>query len=307
MTQSALDPRHPTTPLLLDGGMGQELAARGLDTSHGLWSAQALLDDADTVMAVHRDFIEAGADVITTNTYATTRRRLDAGGDGDAFERLNHRAGELAQRAREQAGRNVLIAGSLPPIYGSYRPDRVRSVDQLEPQYREQAELLAAHVDLLLCETMSTAGEALAAARGAAAAGLPVWVSWTVADDGSGRLRSGETVSEAVAALDGIPVDAVLLNCSMPESIDAALPDLARAAARPFGAYANGFTAIAEGYDVADGANVPDARSDLDPARYAQAAGRWLDAGALIVGGCCEVGPAHIAELRRHLNARLET
>jgi S-methylmethionine-dependent homocysteine/selenocysteine methylase len=292
--------------LLLDGGMGQELAARGVDTTRGLWSAQALIDDPETVRAVHRDFIEAGADVITTNTYTTTRRRLDEHGRGGEFEALNQRAGQLARRAGADSGRDVLVAGSLPPIHGSYRPDRVRPVAELEPLYREQAHVLAEHVDLFLCETMSTASEALAAALGALATGLPVWVSWTVADDASGRLRSGETVTEAIEALSGQPVAAVLLNCSMPESIDAAMPALAAGAGRPFGAYANGFTEIGAGFDVADGANVPDARDDLDPERYAAHAAGWLDAGARIVGGCCEVGPAHIARLRAELDRRAD-
>lgn len=291
--------------LLLDGGMGQELAARGIDTaSGGLWSAKALVDRPETVVAVHRDYIDSGVDAITTNTYATTRRRLEAGGHGDAFESLNRVAATLAARAREAANRDVLILGSLPPIHGSYRPDRVREVDELEPQYREQARVLAPHVDGFLCETLSSASEGLAAARGAADTGLPVWVSWTVADDGSGRLRSGELVEEAIAALEGLGVSAMLLNCSMPESIGAALPALAAGAPVAYGVYANGFQAIADDHEVADGRNVPDARADLDPARYGRYALEWLDAGARVVGGCCEVGPAHIAHLRALLDAR---
>ena len=284
--------------LILDGGMGQELAARGLETSDGLWSARALLDDPDAVVAVHRDFVHAGADVITANSYAATRRRLDPADIEDGFTRCNRAAGSLARRAADKAGRQVLVAGSLPPIYGSYRPDRVRPLAEIEPLYREQAAILAEYADLFICETMSTAGEALAAARGAASTGLPVWVSWTIADDGSGRLRSGETVREAIAALDGIDVEGVLLNCSMPESVAAAMPALAQHAGRPFGAYANGFSAIGAGFDVGDGANVPDRREELTPQRYAEEARRWRDAGASIVGGCCEVGPAHIAALR---------
>jgi S-methylmethionine-dependent homocysteine/selenocysteine methylase len=286
-----------TATIILDGGMGQELAARGLESGDGLWSARALVTAAEDVVAVHRDFIDAGADVITTNTYATTRRRLDPVEQG-AFERLNRRAGELANRARDESGRDVRIAGSLPPLHGSYRPDRVRPIEELEPLYREQAELLTEFVDLFLCETMSTAAEALAAARGAASTGLPVWVSWTVADDGSGRLRSGETVAEAIRALGTVEVDGLLLNCAMPESIDAAMPELATSAKTRFGAYANGFSAIGEGFDVADGANVPDRRAELTPDAYAQFARGWIDRGAEIVGGCCEVGPAHIAGLR---------
>jgi S-methylmethionine-dependent homocysteine/selenocysteine methylase len=294
---------HRGTPLLLDGGMGQELAARGLDTGGGLWSARALLDDPASVLAVHRDFVRAGADVITTNSYAATRRRLDDSGIPDGFARCNRAAGDLARRAAEEAGRDVLVAGSLPPIHGSYRPDRVRPVEELEPLYREQAEILGECVDLFLCETMSTAGEGLAAARGAAVTGRPVWVSWTVADDGSGRLRSGESVAEAVAALADVGVEALLLNCSMPESMSPALAELARHGSPPCGVYANGFSAIDADFEVADGANVPDRRQELTPDRYAAHAGQWLQAGASIIGGCCEVGPAHIAALRRTLDS----
>jgi S-methylmethionine-dependent homocysteine/selenocysteine methylase len=174
----------------------------------------------------------------------------------------------------------------------------VRETNALEPEYAELAEMLAPGVDLLLCETMSTSGEALAAARGAARTGKPVWVSWTLADDGSGRLRSGETLSEALAVLDGLPVQAVLVNCSIPESVSAAMPELAREAGRPFGGYANGFRPIAPGEGVNDGRDLPDARAELTPAAYADFASDWLAAGAAIVGGCCEVGPDHIAALR---------
>jgi len=285
--------------ILLDGGMGQELAARGLETSDGLWSARALVDHPEAVVTVHRDFIIAGADVITANSYAATRRRLDSADIEDGFVRCNRAAGKLARQAADEADREVLVAGSLPPIHGSYRPDRVRPLEEIEPLYREQAVILAEYVDLFICETMSTAAEALAAARGAASTGLPVWVSWTVADDGSGLLRSGETVREAVESLDGVEVEALLFNCSMPESVEAALPALAEHAGRAFGAYANGFSAIEAGFEVADGANVQNRREELTPARYAEHARRWLDVGASIVGGCCEVGPAHIAELRR--------
>jgi S-methylmethionine-dependent homocysteine/selenocysteine methylase len=290
----------PGDVVLLDGGMGQELVARGIDTTKGLWSAQALIDQPDTVVAVHRAFLDAGADVITTNSYATTQRRLP---EPDDFARLNRAAGELAMRARTESGRSAAIAGCLPPIDGSYRPDLVRPESELVEMYRAQAEALAPYVDLFLCETLSTVAEARAAARGAAATGRPIWVSWTLADDGSGTLRSGESIAAAAAALDGLGVAALLANCSLPETLSAAMPALVAAAGdRPAGGYANGFTDVVGGVD--DGRALPDAREDLDPERYAAFAGQWLDAGARIVGGCCEVGPAHIAELRRRLDAR---
>lgn len=288
-------------PLLLDGGMGQELVARGVDSSTGLWSAQAMLDQPEIVETVHRAFLDAGADLIIANSYASTQRRVP---EPDTFRQMNQAAGDLAQRARAAAGGHGLIAGSLPPLYGSYRPDLVPSEDQLLPMYRAQAEVLAPYVDLFLCETLSTAGEAHAAATAAAETGKPVWVSWTLADDRSGRLRSGESVGEAAAALEGLDVQALLVNCSIPEAVTAAMPALAQAAAgRPYGGYANGFQPKLE-QGVSDGADVPDAREDLTPDGYAAFADGWLEAGARLIGGCCEVGPAHIAELRRRLDAR---
>jgi S-methylmethionine-dependent homocysteine/selenocysteine methylase len=287
--------------LLLDGGMGQELVARGVDNSTGLWSAEALIHQPALVQQAHKAFLDAGAEVIIANTYASTIRRVP---ERDKFERLNRTAGELARAAVAEADHDALVAGSLPPMFGSYRPDQVRGEDELLPMYRAQCEVQAPYVDLFLCETMSTAGEARAAAKAAAAFDKPIWVSWTLADDRSGRLRSGESVGEAAAALEGLDVSALLVNCSIPEAVTAAMPALAQAAAgRPFGGYANGFQPKLE-QGVSDGADVPDAREDLTPAGYAAFADGWLEAGARLIGGCCEVGPAHIAELRRRLDAR---
>ncbi len=189
MTAIAID-EVPAVPLpagvvLMDGGMGQELRRRGLTGGPpGLWSANALLQSPATVLEVHRDYIRAGARIITTNTYSTKRPRLDDAGVGDRFEALNRLAGELACQARDEQGGDVLIAGSLAPLYGSYRPDLVRPFAETLPLYREQAELLAPYVDLFLCETMSCAAEARAAACGAASTGKPVWVAWTLDDRG---------------------------------------------------------------------------------------------------------------------------
>ncbi|MEQ8701894.1 MAG: homocysteine S-methyltransferase family protein [Bauldia litoralis] len=282
---------------LLDGGMGEELRRRSPVADHPLWSAQALVEAPDIVRAVHRDFIDAGADVVTANTYAIVRRRLAAAGIEEQFADLNLTAAQLVREARDAAGRDVRIAGSLPPQYGSYRPDTIRPSAEIEPLYREQAEVLAPHVDLFICETMSSIAEARAAASGAAATGKPVWVAWTL-DDDTARLRSGETVEEAIAALDDLPIDAFLANCCAPESIARAMPAFVRTAGdRPAGGYANGFAAIPADWTVETGVDRLGARADLDPAAYADHAARWIAEGARIVGGCCRIGPDHIAAL----------
>ena len=202
---------------LLDGGMGQELIKRSPGGPTALWSARVMMDDPELVKDVHLDYIRAGARVITVNAYSATRDRLEPPGFGDRFEELQRRACELALRARDESGEEVAIAGCLPPLMWSYRPDLAGSSDQTAAIYAEIARLQAPHVDLILCETMSSADQGLGAVRGALAGGggKPVWVAWTLRDDDSGRLRSGETLAEAAAVLDGLPVAARLLNCSI--------------------------------------------------------------------------------------------
>jgi len=286
---------------LLDGSMGQELINRGAGDNGLLWAAGALFDAPGTVRDIHADYISAGADIITTNSYSTIRYKFEAAGLMDRFREMNRLAGQLAVEARARCGRPVLIAGSLPPQRGSYRPDLVGAFDEIEPLYREQAELLAPYVDFFICETMSTATEARAAAIGALATGKPVWVSWTLQDhpkeQGGPLLRSGENIDRAYAELQDLGVSALLVNCSMPEAITAAIPHLVSLSDVPVGAYANGFTAIPEKWDFGGNQTLPPARTDMGPKAYALHAASWIDSGARIIGGCCEVGPAHIKAL----------
>lgn len=287
----------PDGIILMDGGMGQELRRRGIKGANTLWSTYALVTAPKSVGDIHRDYINAGAQIITTNTYATTKSRLEDAAIGTSFEKLNVAAGKLAMAAREDCNKEVLIAGSLPPLRGSYRPDLIEDFDTIEPLYREQAEILEPYVDFFLCETMSSALEAKAAATAAASTGKPVWVSWTLKDGGSNLLRSGETISDAHAALKDIPVSAFLANCSSPESITLAMADLNALGDYPTGGYANAFTGIPENWKLTAEDNLPEAREDLGPQAYARHAEKWISTGARIIGGCCEVGPEHIAHL----------
>ena len=126
-----------------------------------------------------------------------------------------------------------------------------------------------------------------------------LWSARALLDQPAAQERG--SIRDAMDGLDGVDVDVVLVNCSMLSSIGAALRELAIHAACPFGAYANGSSAIDHHFDVQDGANIPAPRVDLTPDRYAEHVRRWLAAGATLVGGCCEVGPDHITRLRRLL------
>ncbi len=281
--------------------MGRELRSRGIDTMTAIWSAAGLIKAPDVVRQIHQDYISAGADIITTNTYGIIRSNLAKVGLEDQFDALNVLACTLARQARQKSETPVLIAGSLPPLAGSYRPDLVGEIEDIVPLYTEQAELLAPYVDLIICETMSSAAEARAAAMAACQTGKPVWVAWTLHEDRSGNLRSGETISLAAEFLSDLPVSGLLVNCCTPESIASALPQLIETGADYVGGYANIFQPIPEDWSLegdkqTDG--ILDLRPDLDSNSYAEHVGRWLRGGANVVGGCCGTGPAHIAKIR---------
>lgn len=287
---------------LLDGGMGQELIRRSAQKPHPLWSAKIMMEEPDLVEAVHRDFINAGARIITVNSYSATPERLEQHQRRDWFEPLQKRAIDLARRAREKtqrAGAPVKIAGCLPPLFGSYRADLAPDFEDCLGQYKAIAEQQAGAVDLFLCETMSSIREGKAAAMAAIETGAPTWVSFTLEDNAACRLRSKETLADAIIAVSEIGVDAVLINCSAPETIDGAIATLQQGFPK-IGAYANGFTSI-EPLQPGGTVDCLQAREDLDPAAYAAHALQWIDDGAKIVGGCCEVGPAHIAHLNETL------
>ena len=280
---------------LLDGGMGQELIARaGKATS--LWSIQALLDDPSMVRAVHDEYFAAGADVATTNSYSVLPDRLETHGIGDNLTALATLACEIACAARDAHGSGI-VAGSLGPLGFSYQPDKAPPADQAAEAYANLARIHAPFVDVHILETMSSVDQARGGLMGASVTGKPVWLAVSVDDADGTKLRSGEALTDILPLLAEFKPAALLINCSVPEAVSIGLPQLAQAGV-PLGAYANGFTGISDDFDHI-GATVDSlkARTDLDPARYADFAQTWVDAGATLIGGCCEVGPVHIAEL----------
>jgi S-methylmethionine-dependent homocysteine/selenocysteine methylase len=218
------------------------------------------------------------------------------------FEAIHSSAIKIARSAREKAGvSDVQIAGCLPPIIASYKPELTPGFDDCLAQYRRLVAVQKDAVDLMFCETMATIREGVAAATAAREAGLRTIVSFTLDDDNPAQLRSGENLVDAVAAVAPLNVDAVAVNCSTPETITAAMPALV-AMFPCVGGYANGFRSIAA-LDAGGTTAALKAREDLSPAAYATYALQWANAGAKIIGGCCDVTPDHIAEVMRALNA----
>lgn len=285
---------------LLDGGMGQELLRRSSRAITPLWSADIMLNEPKLVRDLHRDFIVSGAQVITLNTYSATPQRLARENELAHIKELHQSAMNAAIDAIDLAQcSDVLIAGCLPPLVASYRADVSLSFNESLAGYRQLVELQAPASDVFICETMASITEATAACTAGLESGKPVWVALTVSDTEPGQLRGGESLSAAVTAIEALGVDAILLNCSQPEAISASWKPLSDSKVR-FGAYANGFVSIAA---LHPGGTVEEleSRQDLNPQQYAEHALKWVRGGASIIGGCCEIGPAHIKALHENL------
>jgi S-methylmethionine-dependent homocysteine/selenocysteine methylase len=296
--------------ILLDGGMGRQLARMGAPFRQPEWSALALMEAPETVSLAHRQFIDAGAEVITTNSYALVPFHIGEARFASDGARLADLSGRLARQAADAAGRSVKVAGSLPPLFGSYRPDL------FDPARAPQilavlTEGLAPYSDLWLAETQSSIIEAETAARAALArAAKPIWISYTLQDEtddpATPRLRSGEPARAAAEAALALGAEAVLFNCSQPEVMGPAIAAAREAIARAgrearIGVYANAFPPQSKKAEA--NAALSRLREDLDPASYLSWAETWRAEGASILGGCCGIGPEHIACLKARLAA----
>ena len=285
------------TVLVADGGLATELEARGHDLSDALWSARLLVDAPQEIVAAHTSFLRAGAKILTTASYQASFDGFAARGvDRDETARLLRRSVELADHARTEVGVNAWIAASVGP-YGAARADgseyRGRyglSVAQLQDWHRPRLEVLAdAGADVLACETIPDAEEAEALVNVVRSLGVPAWLSYTI--DGT-RTRAGQPLAEAFAVAAGVPeIVAVGVNCCAPTDVSAAI-DAAAATGKPVIVYPNS----GEHWDADRGAW-------SGPSRFSpEQAVQWASAGARVVGGCCRVRPADIAELAAALN-----
>lgn len=288
----------PGGSVLLDGGLATELEARGHDLSDPLWSAGLLADAPRDIAAVHAAYFRAGARIATTASYQGSFEGFAARGfDRRETAGLLRRSVELAQAARDEAGgAGLLVAASIGP-YGAaladgseYRGRYGLSVAALARWHRPRLEILAdAGADLLACETVPDVDEAQALVELVRSVGKPAWLSYTIDGD---RTRAGQPLADAFAVAAGVDeIVAIGVNCCAPGDV---LPAIARAAAvgKPVIAYPNS----GERWDGLR-------HTWIGPSRFsAQLAKQWTAAGARIVGGCCRVGPAEIAEIRRACN-----
>jgi len=281
--------------LILDGATGTELNRRGVDTGLPLWSANALMNDRDAkiLQQIHEDYLRAGADIITTNTFRTHRRALAPSGNADRAFELTRKAVNIARAAiaSVKSDSPKFVAGSISTLEDCYRPDLVPSDDELRAEHSERVHhLVECGVDLILIETINTIREAVIMAKLATITGTPVVVSFVC--NSEGRILSGETLTEAASQLLPLGISAIGVNCGPTPNLAKPLAELQTACGRDFPLIAYGNIGYADdevGWVNTDSEN---------PNAYCEHASHWP---AKIVGGCCGTTPEHILQLKSTL------
>lgn len=277
--------------VVLDGATGTELNRRGVDTGLPLWSANALMNerDAGILQSIHEDYLRAGADIISTNTFRTHRRALAPSGNADRALELTRRAVDIARAAivSVSADRPRFVAGSISTLEDCYRPDLVPPDRELRAEHSERIHhLVECGVDLILIETINTLREAIVIAQLALATGTSSIVSFVC--DRGGKILSGETLTEAARQLLPLGISAIGVNCGPAPYLDRPLAELQAACGEHFPLIAYGNIGYA---DETVGWINTDSES---PAVYCDHAARWP---AKIIGGCCGTTPDHIRQL----------
>ena len=291
---------------ILDGGMGQELLAKGLVSKGTLWSTSAILDENfhQLLIDVHISFINAGADVIVTNNFSSRKVRLIENKVEDKFEYVNKKACELANKAREISKENILVAGSLPPQNGTYVVDE-REINIIKKDFKEQAEIIKPYVDFFYLDVITSAKEIEAVCEVTEKMNMPVLVGLHLKKNG--KIASGETITEIVKkfktnnwiGLIGACVSLEIIENSSKEMSDLNIP---------FGFKANLWN-VEEPLPLHKfntskfdelGKNPNDTmgrRDEITGEIFYNFVKRIKQKGAKILGGCCNINPEHIKSI----------
>ncbi len=283
---------------VLDGGMGQELLARGMKPNGTLWSANAILDKNyhQLLSDTHRDFVKAGAEVIVTTTFTTRRKRLRDNDVEDKFEYLNKKAGQIALDVKKEFP-NILVAGGIPPQNLTYEADD-RNEEEIAKNFNEQAKLLNPYVDFFYFDVWSSIKEFKCGIEAIKEFKKPYLIGIHISE--GTNLPSGENISDIKSIIDE-QLLGIMLSCVSPENYEANLEEL-KSLNVPFGFKINGFitTKPKDGYTstfTKSNGNPNEflgQREDLTPQKIGEIVKKFKDNGATILGGCCETKPSHI-------------
>ena len=285
---------------ILDGGMGQELLARGMEPNGTLWSANALLQEKyhKLLLNTHIDFIKSGAEVIVTTTFTTRKIRLMDNKVEDKFEYLNKKAGEIAQKAKSLYP-DVLVAGGLPPQYLTYEADP-RPDEEIRENFYDQAKLLNPYVDFFYFDVLSSVKEFRIAIDSIKEFNKPYLIGAHISE--GVNLPSGEKISEIISSIKHEKLLGIILSCISPENYELNINEI-KSLKIPFGFKLNAFIKTnpkpnyTGAYNSSKTGNPNEflgVREDLTPEKMSEFAKKFKNAGATILGGCCETRPSHI-------------
>ena len=285
---------------ILDGGMGQELLARGMKTKGTLWSASALLDENyhDLLLNTHLDYIKAGAEVIVTTTFATRKVRLLENNILDKFDYLNLKAGEIAQKTKKLYP-NVLIAGGLPPQNSTYKVDD-RAQNEISEDFYSQAKLINPFVDFFYLDVLSSFKEIKIALDSTKEFNKPYLIGIHISE--GTKLPSGEKISDIINNLKDQKLLGVILSCVSPENYELNINEIKNIGV-PFGFKLNGYLQTKplpkpslknKDNKFVQPNKFLGKRKDLTPEKMLEFVKKFKNNGATILGGCCETSPSHI-------------
>ena len=293
---------------ILDAGMGQELLARGLISKGTLWSASSLINEKyyQLVIDTHLSSIQAGADVILTNTFTTRRVRMEQNQVGNLFHLANKKACELAIKAKELSKKNILIAGSLPAQNDTYAVDK-RDTNIIENDFFDQAKILNPYIDFFYLDVLSSGREIEIALNVTQKLNKSVLVGIHIKKNG--KLPSGETISEVVQRYKNDRWLGVISACVSLEIIEKTSNEFKKLGI-PFGFKANlwgveeplpvhkfntaNFNEIGKNPNITLGK-----REEVTDKVFGEFAKKIIKNGATILGGCCETNASHIKEIAK--------
>ncbi|MFW7526171.1 homocysteine S-methyltransferase family protein [Vibrio ostreicida] len=302
------------TLTILDGGMGRELKRLGAPFSQPLWSAQALIESPNYVKEAHQNFIDAGAEIIIVNSYACVPFHLGAERYQTEGAKLAREAAAIAnsvaQKNNDKGSPLVRVAGSIPPAFGSYRPDLFE-----ENQAREIFETLYhaqdPHVDLWIAETIASIQEFEVIHEVLKHSSKTCYYAFSLQDELTceAKLRSGQSVKSVTAMICSSHCEGIFFNCSVPEVMEQAISDAKEVIERfgltiEIGVYANNFSPIQADHQAND---ILQSMRQLSPTEYLSYAKHWRQLGATIIGGCCGIRPDHIEALTDWRNSLEES
>ena len=300
-----MDKNYFSKTRILDGGMGQELMKRGLKPQGTLWSASALIEEKyhQLVTDTHLDFINAGADVIVTATFTARRIRLIENKCEEHFEHINTKAVELALKARDISKKNILVAGGLPNQYQTYNENLGDDLNLIEKNFYDQAKLLKSNIDFFYLDVMGSGKECEIALKTIKSFNLPVLIGVHIRKNG--KLPSGENISDIVKKYKEENWLGIIAACVHPESYEIIIKELKNLDI-PYGFKLNAFKNIPDDYAArkpsiwGKGGNptkILGSREDITENKFYEFVKKFKDAGATILGGCCEIRPSHINKI----------